>query len=91
MSIGGIRQHSGYHEAEQYDRDLWGLVIVPGNYESQKRALAGAEKKLRLEGRTLTWGRVSKDNRIVRLKWNGPLDVTGLLRIVTTICIAQNI
>ena len=52
-------------------RDLWSLVILPAEYESQRRVLEGVGGNLRLDGKQLTWADIWKDNRIVRLRKTG--------------------
>jgi hypothetical protein len=48
--------------------DLSGLIILPNGFEAQKRAMSGVERKLRFEGKRITWADVWSENYCVRLK-----------------------
>jgi len=60
--------------------DMYGLVILPNGYENQRRSLKGIEKKLRLDGKKVTWAVVSDKDCRVRVKTEGSPDVTRFPR-----------
>jgi len=60
--------------------DLYGLLILPNHYESQRRFLPKVTDKLRFEGRPITWRHVQISNLAVRLTDDGRVKVTPLAR-----------
>jgi hypothetical protein len=60
--------------------EMFGLVVLPNGYESQKRLLQRGRKKLRPGDEKLTWADVAKKNCYVRLKTGGNPEVTKLPR-----------
>jgi hypothetical protein len=60
--------------------DMFGLVILPNGYENQRRSLKGIEKKLRLDGRRVTWAVVADKDCCVRVKKEGNPEVTRFPR-----------
>ncbi len=82
---------NGQHFLEQVGRflrttkkkdchELWGLVVVPNDFESQKRLLPRAERRLRLDGERVTWARVWREDLYVRLRKGGGPEVRRLPR-----------
>jgi hypothetical protein len=60
--------------------DLFGLVILPNEYEAQRRAIREVKGKLRLGREKVSWRDVWKNNLCVRLKKLGLPDVSPLAR-----------
>jgi hypothetical protein len=57
-------------------RELSGLVVLPGHYETQKQAVGRAEGRLRWGGRKIGWFDVWDKNLCVRLTTQGAPSIT---------------
>lgn len=63
-------------KARKVCRELRGLIIVPGHFEDQKRAVARAEERLRWGSRAIRWFDVWDKNLCVHLTTEGAPSVT---------------
>jgi len=68
------------HTAKGTCRELWGLVVLPSGYETQRRILGDAGKRLRFGGKPITWADVAHQNYLVKLRRSGPPEVKRLPR-----------
>jgi hypothetical protein len=55
--------------------ELFGLVVLPNGYLTQKRILGRAANTLRFGGRKLTWADIWRDNYFVRVGKSGSPEV----------------
>ena len=60
--------------------DLFGLVILPNKYETQKRTLEELGARLSFRNRRISWDEVWRQNLCVRVKTTGNPEVTQLPR-----------
>jgi hypothetical protein len=58
--------------------DLFGLVVLPNKFETQRRMLSDLGKRLRFGGRQITWDEVWRKNRCVRVKTVGDPEIMQL-------------
>jgi hypothetical protein len=60
--------------------DLFGLVVIPNDGVAQARVLPGLDKRLRFNGKRITWNDVWQENYLVRVHSTGQVDVEALGR-----------
>jgi hypothetical protein len=60
--------------------DLFGLVVIPNPSAVQDRVLPGLTRKLRFNGKNITWQNVWRQNYLVRVHSGGAVDVRELGR-----------
>jgi hypothetical protein len=60
--------------------DLFGLIILPNKFETQRRMLAKLGSRLLFDGRKITWDDVWRKNLCVRVVTVGKPEITQLPR-----------